>query len=129
MKRNSRLKTIGVLILMIGALVFIRLGPWPSVFEQGVALVTGVTGRVINNTLLPYGDKERLKKDAAAERERAMRLLRENAHLKQELKRLGFAKKVRRAQGGVVARVVGRDPAAWYHRVIVDQGAGAGLRG
>ena len=128
MQRNNRLKTILALTVIILGLAVIRIGPWPSLFEQGVAWITGMTGKTVESTLLPYGDKEMLKKQAAADRERAMELQRENAHLREEMRRLGFLRKMRAAPRGVVARVVGRDPAAWYDRVIVDGGRGAGMR-
>jgi rod shape-determining protein MreC len=128
MRRNNRLKTLGILILIAAAMSLVRIGPWRSGFEQATALVAGLAGRAVEHTLLPYGDKEELKIQAARDRERAMRLLRENQHLKQEIRRLGFIKAVRPAPGAVVARVTMRDPSAWHHSVVVDAGASQGVK-
>lgn len=128
MRRNNRLKALGIIVLVCAALAVIRVGPWPSLFQQGVALVAGLTGRAVNHNLLPYGDKEDLKKQASKDRERSMRLLRENTHLKQEMRRLGFEKKVRPSPGSVVARITLRDPSNWFHRVVVDAGSSAGVK-
>lgn len=128
MRRNNRLKTLGIIVLIAAALAVIRVGPWPSLFQQGVALITGLTGRAVDHNLLPYGDKEELKKQAAEDREKAMRLLRENTHLKQEVRRLGFEKKIRPMPGSVIARITLRDPSNWFHRVVVDAGSSAGVK-
>lgn len=128
MRRNNRLKTLGILLLLAAAIAVIRVGPWPSLFQQGLALVTGLTGRAVDHNLLPYGDKERLKKQAAKDRAKAMRLLRENVHLKQELRRLGFMKHVRPLPGNVVSRIALRNPSNWFHSVVVDAGTSQGVK-
>ena len=128
MRRNNRLKTLGIIMLLAAALAVIRVGPWPSLFQQAVALITGLAGHAVDHNLLPYGDKQSLKKQAVRDRGRAMRLLRENAHLKQELRRLGFVKKVRPSPGSVMARITLRDPSHWFHRVVVDAGSSSGVK-
>lgn len=119
---------LAVVLLIIAAGVFVRYGTRPSVFETVVSALSDYTGGIAGNTLLPFGDKETLKKETQQEKENAARLLLENTYLQGELRRLKFMKESGGVPGGIAARVVARDPATWARSVVVNRGTDAGVQ-
>lgn len=126
-RRRKRPQTIIWLLVVGAALCFVRFGPRQSVFEQAVYFVTDRMGSTARNTLLPYGDTAAQRKAAERERERAAVLVRENAHLREEMRRLGAAGRFKPPPNAVPARVSGRDPASWARRVTVNRGLAHGI--
>lgn len=128
MKRRRRPQTIIWLLIVGAALCFVRFGPRPSAYEQVVYYVTEKMGSTARNTLLPYGDNAAQRLAAGREQKRAAALVRENAHLREELRRLGAVGRFKPPPDAVPARVSGRDPAAWARRVTVNRGFAHGIR-
>lgn len=124
----NRFRIITAAIIIALAAAFIRFGPRPSVFEGAVSFVFGRAGRSAEHTLLPYGDKEKLKISARLDARTAAALQRENAELRSELRRLKFGGRLNVAPGGVIARVVSRDPDSWARTVTTDSGAASGVQ-
>ena len=128
MKRRNRFQVLFVIIVAAAALCLLRFGPHPGVLETAIYFLSSHIEALKDNSLLPYGDNAKLKKEAEAAREHAARLELENARLRRELRRLGFEKLAGQSPDVLAARVVGRDPATWSRRVVVNKGSLHGVK-
>jgi len=123
-----RTRIFAVIAALAAVAVFVRIGAGPSVFERAVSAVFKLTGRTAENTLLPYGDKEQLKKELAAEKKARAELQRRNAFLESEIERMNFTGTESRPPESIAARVTDRDPASWMRRVSIGAGMHSGVR-